>query len=41
MIDDHVDFYHAVAFNLFSNPALAHELSCQWEYRTHIHTVIA
>jgi hypothetical protein len=37
MIDDHVDYYHAVASNLFQNPALAHELSCRWEYRTRIH----
>ena len=41
MIDDHVDFYHAIASNLFRNPSLAHELSRQWEYRTHIHTTIA
>jgi hypothetical protein len=41
MIDDHVDFYHAIASNLLSNPPLAHELSCQWEYHTRIHTTIA
>ena len=41
MIDEHVDFYRAIASNLFRNPSLAHELSCQWEYRTHIHTTIA
>ena len=41
MIDDHVDFYRAVASNLFRNPSLAHELSCQWEYCTRIYTTIA
>jgi hypothetical protein len=41
MMDDHVDFYRAVASNLFRNPSLAHELSCQWEYCTRIHMSIA
>jgi hypothetical protein len=40
MIDDHVDYYCAIASNLFQNPALTHELSCRWEYHTCIHANI-
>lgn len=41
MMDDHIDFYRAIALNLFRNSSLAHELSCQWEYRSRIHMSIA
>ena len=35
------DFHRAITSNLFRNPSLAYELSCQWEYHTCIHTTIA
>ena len=41
MIDDHHDLYHAIAANMIIDPALAHELSSQWEYRQQIHSQIA
>ena len=41
MVDDHHDFYHAIAQNLFLNPALAREISLQWEYWHQIHLQIA
>ena len=40
MINDHVDFYHAISSTLVTNPSLAHELSCRWEPRTPIHAAI-
>ena len=40
MIDDHHDFYHAIGANIIVEPALAHELSCQWEYCHQIHSKI-
>ena len=41
MINDHHDFHRAISANIITNPALAHELSCQWEYRHRIHSRIA
>lgn len=41
MIDDHHDFYRAISANIIIDPALAHELSCQWEHRHQIHSQIA
>jgi hypothetical protein len=41
MIDDHHDFYSAIVDNIIVDPALACELSCQWEFRSHIHSQIA
>jgi hypothetical protein len=41
MIDDHRDFYRAVARNIITKSDLAHELSLQWEFRHKIHLQIA
>jgi hypothetical protein len=41
MIDDHRDFHCAISANIIIDPALARELSCQWEYRHQIHSQIA
>jgi hypothetical protein len=41
MIDDHHDFYCAISANIIVEPALARELSCQWEYHHQIHSQIA
>jgi hypothetical protein len=41
MVDDHVDYHRAIASNIISNPALASELSRQWEYRMQINAQIA
>jgi hypothetical protein len=40
MIDDHRDFYQAVAANILRDPHLASELSHQWEYCQVIHAKI-
>jgi hypothetical protein len=40
MIDDHRDFYRAVAANILQDPHLASELSHQWKYRQAIHAKI-
>jgi hypothetical protein len=41
MIDDHRDFYRAIAANFIVDPILACELSWQWQYRHRIHSQIA
>ena len=41
MIDDHHDFHRAISAKIIIDPALARELSCQWEYRHQIHSQIA
>jgi hypothetical protein len=41
MIDDHQDFHRAISTNIIIDPALAQELSYQWEYRHQIHSQIA
>ncbi|KAJ7761561.1 hypothetical protein DFH07DRAFT_957156 [Mycena maculata] len=41
MLDDHVDYYRAIAKTLIPHPALAHELQRQWTFRTRINTSIA
>jgi len=41
MIDDHQDFHCAISAIIIIEPALAHELSYQWEYRHQIHSEIA
>ncbi|KAF8230801.1 hypothetical protein L208DRAFT_1280113, partial [Tricholoma matsutake] len=41
MIDDHHNFYHTIAAKIIFDPALAGKLSCQWEYRSNIHSQIA
>jgi hypothetical protein len=41
MIDDHQDFHHAISAIIIIEPALARELSYQWEYCHQIHSQIA
>jgi hypothetical protein len=41
MIDDHRNYYRTIAANIIVDPALAHELSRQWEYHNNIHSQIA
>ena len=41
MIDDHHNFHCAISANIITDPALAHVLSCQWEYRHQIHSRVA
>ncbi|KAJ7482796.1 hypothetical protein B0H11DRAFT_2193172 [Mycena galericulata] len=41
MLDDHVDYWRAIASNLIINPTLAHFLQRQWRFRTRINTSIA
>ncbi|KAJ7733214.1 hypothetical protein DFH07DRAFT_702408, partial [Mycena maculata] len=41
MLDDHVDYYRAIAKTLIPHPALAHELQRQWTFRMRINTSIA
>jgi hypothetical protein len=41
MIDDHHDYFHAIAANIFVDSSLACELSWQWEFRCRIHSQIA
>lgn len=40
MIDDHRDFYHAISANIMTDPALAWELSSQWEAHDQVHSQI-
>ncbi|KAF9470952.1 hypothetical protein BDN70DRAFT_909448 [Pholiota conissans] len=41
MLDDHVDFYHAVGETVMTNPILAAEISSEYERRSVIHTQIS
>ncbi|KAF9472022.1 hypothetical protein BDN70DRAFT_909241 [Pholiota conissans] len=41
MLDDHADFYHAVGQTIITDPALAAELSREYERRSVIHTQIS
>jgi hypothetical protein len=41
MVDDHQDFYHAIAANIIVDPHLTRELSSQWEFHQQIHLQIA
>lgn len=40
MLDDHADYYRAIASQLIVNPPLAHELQVQWEYQQQINLKI-
>ncbi|KAJ7776646.1 hypothetical protein DFH07DRAFT_731774 [Mycena maculata] len=41
MVDDHTDYYRAIARTIIPNPPLARELQRQWAFRTRINTSIA
>ncbi|KAJ7500264.1 hypothetical protein B0H11DRAFT_1714916, partial [Mycena galericulata] len=41
MLDDHVDYYRAIAANLIVSPILAHTLQAEWSSRTRVNRVIA
>ena len=41
MLDEHVEYYHAIARRITSDPPFAHELTVRWAYRNRIHTKIA
>ncbi|KAJ7506731.1 hypothetical protein B0H11DRAFT_2153790 [Mycena galericulata] len=41
MLDDHVDYYHAIAANMIPNPSLAHMLQMEWMFRTRLNASIA
>ncbi|KAJ7784896.1 hypothetical protein DFH07DRAFT_947968 [Mycena maculata] len=41
MLDDHTDYYHAIARTIIPDPALARELQRQWAFCTRINTSIA
>ncbi|KAJ7170393.1 hypothetical protein C8R43DRAFT_848702, partial [Mycena crocata] len=41
MVDDHVDFYHAIARNLVENPVLAHLLQRESRRRARVNAAIA
>ncbi|KAJ7438546.1 hypothetical protein B0H11DRAFT_1935169 [Mycena galericulata] len=41
MLDDHVDYYRAIAANLIIAPDLAHMLQAEWSFRTRINRSIA
>jgi hypothetical protein len=40
MLDEHVDFYHAIASQIIVNPPLALELQKCWEFRQEINANI-
>ncbi|KAF8241011.1 hypothetical protein L208DRAFT_1054353, partial [Tricholoma matsutake] len=40
MINDHHDFYHAISANIMTDPALAWELSSQWEAHDQVYSQI-
>lgn len=41
MLDEHIDYYHAIADHIISDPVFAHELSTRWAYRDRIHSNIS
>ncbi|KAJ7435348.1 hypothetical protein B0H11DRAFT_2257308 [Mycena galericulata] len=41
MLDDHVDYYHAIAANIIPNPSLAHMLQVEWRFRTRLNASVA
>jgi hypothetical protein len=40
MLDNHVDYYHAIRKQILTNPSLARSLSMEWEYQDRIHESI-
>ena len=41
MVDDHRDYHRTISAHIIVNPALASELSYQWQHREQIHSKIA
>lgn len=35
--DDYLDYWYAISSHIVNDPDLAHELSCQWQYRDSVH----